>query len=115
MAKHPVFCSILKQISDEPQYPGDPFAALADFKVILEKALKRTVHELLRKTPGRLGAKLLSASTALRAYRNRLPWFADALLQSVGTSRKMLIDFHGLSQIIASLTRERLAERGRNR
>ena len=26
-----VFCSILKQISDDHQYPDDPFVALADF------------------------------------------------------------------------------------
>ena len=31
--------------------------------VILEKAGKRTVHELLRKTPVSLGAQLLNAST----------------------------------------------------
>ena len=42
----------------------DPFVALADFKVFLEKTRKRTVHELLRKTPNNLGAKLLTASTA---------------------------------------------------
>ena len=71
MSKHPVFCSILKQTSDDHQYPEDPFVALAAFKVILEKARKRTFHELLRKTPNCLGAKLLTASTALRAFRNR--------------------------------------------
>ena len=38
MSKHPVFCSILQKISDDHQYPADPCAALADFKVILEKA-----------------------------------------------------------------------------
>ena len=38
MSTHSVFCSILKQISDDHQYPDDPFAALADFKVIFEKA-----------------------------------------------------------------------------
>ena len=27
MSKHPVFCSILKQLSDDHQYPEDPFAA----------------------------------------------------------------------------------------
>ena len=40
MSKHPVFCSILKQIDDDHQYPADPFGALADFKIILEKAKK---------------------------------------------------------------------------
>ena len=47
------------------------FGALADFEIILQKARMRTVRELTRKTPGSLGAKLLTASTALRAYRNR--------------------------------------------
>ena len=47
MSKHPVFCSILKRLN--------------------EKARKRTVRELSRKTPDSLGAKLLTASTALRA------------------------------------------------
>ena len=36
--KHSVFCSILNRISHGHQYPDDPFAALVDFKVILEKA-----------------------------------------------------------------------------
>ena len=47
MSKHPVFCSILKKISDDYQSPADPFASLADFKVILAKARKQTHHELL--------------------------------------------------------------------
>ena len=71
MSKHPVFCSVLKQISDDHQYPDDPFVALADFKVRLEKARKRTVHELLRKTLSSQGAKLLTGPIALRACRNR--------------------------------------------
>ena len=48
MSQHAAFCSILKQISDGHQYPADPLAALADIKVILEKASKQTHHELLR-------------------------------------------------------------------
>ena len=38
MSKHPVFCSILKLLDDDHQYPADPFGALADFNIILEKA-----------------------------------------------------------------------------
>ena len=71
MSKHPVFCSVLKRISDRHQYADDPFAALADFKVILRKLEKKTHHELLRNTPDSLGAKLLIASTSSRSYRNR--------------------------------------------
>ena len=32
-SKHSVFCSILKQSSDDNQYPDNPFAALGDFKI----------------------------------------------------------------------------------
>ena len=118
MSQHSVFCSILKQISDGHQYPADPFAALADFKVILEKASKQTHKELLRNTPGSLGAKLLIASTALRAHRSRhlgtLMHCCEAW-EPVGKRFDPCsfecIDFHGLSQIIAVLTRERIAER----
>ena len=34
--EHPVFCTSLKQISDGHQHPVEPFAALADFKLIIE-------------------------------------------------------------------------------
>ena len=42
MSKHPVFCSILKRLDDDHQYLADPFGALEDFKIHLEKA-KRLV------------------------------------------------------------------------
>ena len=119
MSEHPVSCSLLKKISDGHQYPDDPSAALADFKVILEKARKLTHHELLRNTPDCLGTKLLIASTAWRAYRNRHLGHADALLWSLGTCREMLrpllLRVYWLSSVsqisFASLTRERIAER----
>ena len=116
MSKHPVFLSNLKQINH--QYPDDPFAALADFKIILEKARKRTVHELLRKTPDSLGAKLLTASTALRAFRNRHLGILMRCCEACEPVGKCFdpisfecIDFYGLSQIIESLTRERITKR----
>ena len=71
MFKHLVFSTLLKQISDNHQYTDEPFAAVADFKLIIEKARKRTRHELLRNAPGSPSAKLLIAATAMRAYRNR--------------------------------------------
>ena len=61
-----------------------------------------------------MGAKLLTASTALRAYRNRHscdavrrgnPW-ENALIRFLSNA-----EFHGPSQIISSSTRENLAER----
>ena len=67
MSKHPVFCSFLKRLDEEHQYLADPFGSLADFKIILEKARRQTVRELSRETPDSRGAKLLTASIALRA------------------------------------------------
>ena len=117
MSKQPVFSSFLKRLHDGQQYPAEPFGALADFKTVIEKA-RRTVRELSRRTPNSQGAKLLTASTALRANRNR---HLGILLrcyeawESVGTCFDPIsferIDFHGLSQIIARLTREGLGER----
>ena len=106
--------STLKQISDDHQHPDDPFVALADFKVILEKGRKQTRNELLRATPGTLGARPLIASTALRAHRNRhlgtLMHCCEAW-EPVGKCFDQCsfgcTNFHGFSQIIVSLTRER--------
>ena len=55
MAKHHVFCSTLEQISDGHEYP--------DFKLIIEKARKRTRDELLRNTPGSPSTELSIAAT----------------------------------------------------
>ena len=117
MSKHSVF-STLKRISEVHQYPDKPFAALAEFKVILEKARKQTHQELLRNTPGSLGTKLLIASIALRACRNRRLGTLMRCCAAWETAGKCFdqcsfecIDFHGPSQIIAGLTRERIAER----
>ena len=41
------------------QYPVDPFGALEDFKILLNKAQRQTVREFSRKTPGSLGTKLV--------------------------------------------------------
>ena len=71
-----------------------------------------------RKTPDSIGAKLLIASTALRAYRNRhlgtLMRCCEAwkpVEDCFDTSSFECVDFRRLSQIIANLTRENLAER----
>ena len=118
MSKHPVFCSIPKRLDDEHQYLADPFGVLADFKIILEKARRQTVRELSRKTPDSMGAKLLTASTAFRAFGNRhlgTLMRCCEVWEPVGKCFHPIsfecIDFHGLSQIIASLTREDFAQR----
>ena len=119
MSNHPVFCSSVKRISEDHQCPDDPFPALADFKLITEKVRKLPHRELLRSTPGSFGAKLLIASTAVRAYRDRhlgtMVHCCEAW-EPVGKcfnpcSFVECINFYGLSQIIANLTRERIAER----
>ena len=51
--------------------PDEPFATVADFKIIIEKIRKQAHRELLRNTRGSPSAKLLIAATAMRAYRNR--------------------------------------------
>ena len=118
MSKHPVFCSLLQRLHDDHRFSTDPFGALAEFKVLLEKAKKLTIRELSRKTPDGIGAKLLIASTALRASRNR----HLGTLMRCCEARKPIedcfdpisfecVDFQRLSQIIANLTRENLAER----
>ena len=74
--------------------------------------------ELSRQTPDCIGAKLLITSTALRAYRNRhlgtLMRCSEAwkpLEDCFDTLSFECVDFQRLSQIIANLTRENLAER----
>ena len=112
------FCSILKRLHDDHRYSADPLGALADFKTVLEKAKKQTVRELSRKTPDSVEAQLCIASTALRAYRKRhlgtLMRCCEAwkpignLFEPISSECN---DFQRLSQIIANLTRESLAER----
>ena len=87
MSEHPVFWTILK-------YPDEPFAALADFTLIIEKARRRTRQELLRNTLGSPSAELLIASTAMRDYRNRHFGHIDVLLRSMGASRPLLRPVH---------------------
>ena len=118
MSKHPVFCSILKRLRDDHRFSADPFGALAEFKAILERAEKQTVREVSRKTPDSTGAKLLIASTALRPYRNRhlgtLTRCCEAwkpIANCFDPISFECFDFQRLSQIIANLTRENLAER----
>ena len=81
-------------------------------------AKKITKREPSKQTPDSIGAKLLIASTALRAYRNR---HLGTLMRCCevwklvedcfDTSSFECIDFQRLSQINASLTRENLAIR----
>ena len=56
ISKDPVFCFLLKRLHDDHRFPTDPFGALAEFIVLLEKAKKKTIRELSRKTPDNIGA-----------------------------------------------------------
>ena len=51
--------------------PTNHFVLLLNSKLFCAKAKKHTFPELERKTPDSIGAKLVIASTALRAKRNR--------------------------------------------
>ena len=118
MSKHPVFCSLLQLLHDDHSFSPDPFGAPAGFKVLLQRAKKQTIRELSRKTPDSNGAKLLMASAALRAYRNK---HLGTLMRCCEAWKPIedcfdpisfeSVDFQRLSQIIANLTRETLAER----
>ena len=69
MSKHPVFCSLSQQLHDDHRFSHDGFCALTE--VLLNKAKKLTSRELSRKTLDSIAAKLLIASTALCADRNK--------------------------------------------
>ena len=79
---------------------------------------RKLENGLQRKTPGSPGTKLFIASTAFSAYRNRhlgSLMYCCAAWELVGKCFDQCsfecIDFRGPSQIIASLPRERIAER----
>ena len=86
--------------------------------LFLKRPKKHTARELSRKAPDSLGAELLIASTALRAYRNRhlgtLMRCCEAW-EPVGNcfdpNSLECIEVQKLSQIVANLTRENLEER----
>ena len=115
MSKHPVFCSLLQRLHDDHNFSRDPFGALAEFKVLLEKAERLTIRELSRKTPDSIGAKLLIASSALHAYRNK---HLGTLMRCCEAWKPIedcfdpisfeCVDFQRLTQIIANHTRENL-------
>ena len=114
----PFSVPFLQQLHDDHRFSPDLFGALAEFKILLQKAKKQTVRELSRKTPDSVRTKLLIASTALRAYRKRhlgtLMRCCDAwkpIEDCFDPTSFECVDFFGLSQIIANLTRESLAER----
>ena len=71
MPRHPVFRSFLKRLHDGHRYFDEFFRALDEFKTIYEQAKKQTFRDIERKTPDCASAKLVIASTALRAYRKR--------------------------------------------
>ena len=48
MSKHPVFCSLLQRLHDDHRFSPDPSCALAEFKVLPEKAKKLMSRELSR-------------------------------------------------------------------
>ena len=72
MSKHPVFCTILKQISDSHRYPDDPLSPPSPTSTSSwKKREKRPIMNSFATHQVAFGAKLLTASIALRAHRNR--------------------------------------------
>ena len=114
----PFFCSLVQRLHDDHRFYTDPSGALAEFKVLLQKAKRLTSRELSRKTPDCIGAKLPIASTVLRASRNR---HLGTLMRCCEAWKPIedrfdpmsfeSVDFQRRSQIIAKLTCENLAER----
>ena len=116
MSKHPVFCSLLQRLHDDHRFSHDPSCALAEFKVLPNKAKKLTSRELLQKTTDSSGRSPL---LLLRAYRNEHLGTLMRCCEALNPIENCFdpvsfecIDFERLSQIIASLTRESLEARG---
>ena len=78
-----------KRIMDGDQYPDDPSAALADFKVMHEKARTQTHQKFLRNTTDCLGAKTLDCFNRITCLQKHT-FGHDALLCGLGTHWKML-------------------------
>ena len=96
-----------------PFYNG--FTMITGFlliRLVRSQNSKLTIRELSRKTPGSIGAKLLIASTALRACRNRHPGTLMRCSQAWKPVEDCFdpisfecVHFPRLRQIIANLTR----------
>ena len=117
MSKHLVFGSILKRLHDDHLILPIHSAHLRSSKRFMNRPKRLTIRELSRKTLDSIGAKHLIASTALRAYINRhlgtLMRCCEAwkpLADCFDPISSECADFQRLSQIIANLTRESLAE-----
>ena len=50
MSKHSIFCSLLQRLHDDHRFSPDPFGALAELKVLVNKAKKQTIRELTKNT-----------------------------------------------------------------
>ena len=118
MTKHPVFSCLLPRLHDDLSFLPDPFGAVAEFEATVEKAKRHMIFEFSRQTPDSIGANLLLASTAIRAYRNRhlgtLMRCCEAFMpieDCFDTFSFECVDFQRFSQIIANFYRETLAGR----
>ena len=112
ISKRPVFCYLLQRLHDDHRCSAD----LADFELFLKRQKRQTVRELSRKTLVSLGVKLLIASTALRAHRNRhlgalvRCWEARELVGKCFDPISVeCIEFHELSQKGISCSRARVS------
>ena len=110
-----LFCSGFMMVTD---ILTNHFVLLLNSRLSVRKPKKQTFRELESKTPDSTCAKLVIASTALRAYRNR---HLGALMrcceawEPVGKCFEPIsfecTDFQKLRDVIANPTRENLGER----
>ena len=113
----PLQSHILLLMSDDFQYSEKSFPALSDFKLMIEKNTNQVHDEFLRNIADSYDTNLLIIATSVRAYRNRhldtlIHWCPswERVDKFFGWCPFEFIDFHELSQIIVSLTRERITE-----
>ena len=83
-------------------YDVDPFFALDQFKDVAFRACTKARQAILTNTPTTLGAKLLVACSALRAYRNGLTATAQQCCKFWGPVARCF-DPHGMECITLSL------------
>ena len=115
LMKHPVFCSILKQLHDEHVHSIDAFVALAEFKLPVGTARTRARQVLVGQSC-KPWCQALVAAIAMKACRKKTRFCCGCQAwEPVGRCFDIPMFFHALNQIIANLTRGSIAERERTR
>ena len=108
LTQQPLFISALDEKHRNMMYDVDPFIALDKFKDVAFRACTQS-------QPTTLGAQLLVACTALRAFRNGLTATVKECCESWGPVARCIdlhfvecVNFRALYNIIGSLTRDNI-------